>query len=353
MKTSAVKITKKEFNATLVAERTAQIACCNGKVNRLNDIVAVLNDTEKMQNVKDNAEWRTVTKTRANGVVFSNGSTLDYKANAEYYRVGNVIIVVNVSEMEDFDAAYNRVNVPYYNVMAYLIDVPEQETPTKTDNTMKANNTYNVVIVNEACNFTATKYNTTLTGFTTVEDADNAAWQALRDIQDEIGYNKTEKRYNETLGVWVLYNPNNGAWLLTAKIEKVTDNTTPATSDTMNTETKTMNEVATVEFSELSHAGQCTDIYLHNTAEIYERYTVEAVRYAAGLAAFGWDYVTETLMNGAKVNGVEVVNEAVKAAVKLVKKYDHMTPTAKDIHEVTRNYAAYIVESAKYEVENA
>lgn len=115
----------------------------------------------------------------------------------------------------------------------------------------------------------------------------------------------------------------------------------------------TMNETNTVEFSELSHAGQCTDIYLHNTAEIYERYTVEAVRYAAGLAAFGWGYVTETLMNGAKVKGVKVVDEAINAAVKLVRKYDHLTPTAKDIEPVMRNYAAYIVECAKYEVENA
>lgn len=104
---------------------------------------------------------------------------------------------------------------------------------------MKANNTYNVVIANEAYNFTPTKYNTILTGFASVEDANNAAYEALRDIQGEIGYNKTEKRYNETLGVWVLYNPNTGAWLITAKIEEVTetDNTTPETSDTMNTET--------------------------------------------------------------------------------------------------------------------
>lgn len=123
----------------------------------------------------------------------------------------------------------------------------------------------------------------------------------------------------------------------------IEEDTTPAT----------MNETNTVEFSDLSHAGQCLDIYLHNTAEIYKRYTVEAVRYAAGLAAFGWDYVTETLMNGAKVNGVKVVDEAINAAVKLVRKYDHLTPTAKDIEQVTRNYAAYIVECAKYEIENA
>ena len=35
------------------------------------------------------------------------------------------------------------------------------------------------------------------------------------------------------------------------------------------------------EFSELSHAAQCLDIYLHNTREIYERYTVPAIKEAA------------------------------------------------------------------------
>lgn len=235
MKTSAVKITKKEFNATLVAERTAQIACCNGKINRFNDIVAVLNDTEKMQNVKDNAEWRTVTKTRANGVTFSNGSTLDYKANAEYYRVGNVIIVVNVSEVEDFDAAYNRVNVPYYNVMAYLIDAPELETP-----------------------------------------------------------------------------------------------------DTMNAETKAMNEE-----NELSNAGYCLDVYIMNDQFIYENCTQKAIEAIAN--------------EGLTINSPEVVEHikrAVRQAASEVHLHDGLAVTPEDIKAVLPNYCAYIIECAKYEVEN-
>lgn len=110
----------------------------------------------------------------------------------------------------------------------------------------------------------------------------------------------------------------------------------PTTSDTMNTETKAMNEV-----NELSNAGYCLDVYLNNTAEIYERYTVPAIAECV------------KSMSAKSPAMLELVKKALQAAVRLVKKYDHMTPTAKDIHEVTRNYAAYIVESAKYEVENA
>ena len=214
---------------------------------------------------------------------------------------------------------------------------------------MKANNTYNVIIANEAYNFTSTKYNTILTGFTSSEAASNAAREALRDIAGEMG--KGEKvLYSEALNAWILSSSSRGiagsVWYLTAKVVEVetVETTTPETSDTMNTETNT------VEFSDLSHAGQCLDIYLHNTAEIYQRYTVEAVRFAAGLVAFGWDYVTDALMNGAKVKGVEVVNEAINAAVRLVKKYDHKTPTAKDLEQVMRNYVACIIDNAKYEV---
>lgn len=176
----------------------------------------------------------------------------------------------------------------------------------------------------------------------------------------------------------------------------------PTTVDTMNTETKTMNvkrsdwnETAkrlecagwfyigtptatgktiyrrgsseieiiieednnTVEFSELSHVAQCTDIYLHNTAEIYQRYTVEAVKLVVSAFtnqgpvklddATAWDNLTFW------ISWQPVTRKAVAAAVRLVKKYDHMTPTAKDIEQVTRNYVACIIDNAKYEVENA
>lgn len=129
----------------------------------------------------------------------------------------------------------------------------------------------------------------------------------------------------------------------------IEEDTTPAT----------MNETNTVEFSELSHAGQCLDIYLHNTAEIYERYTVPAIATAVEAKRYNersnariddetaWSNLTFW------ISWQPVVKKALQAAVKLVKKYDHLTPTAKNIEQVTRNYAAYIVECAKYEIENA
>ena len=121
---------------------------------------------------------------------------------------------------------------------------------------MKANNTYNVVIANEACNFTSTKYNTTLTGFTSSEAASNAAREALRDIAGEMG--KGEKVfYSETLNAWILASASRrftgSVWLIVAKIEEATetnnttpDNTTPTTVNTMNTETAPANVIVAI-----------------------------------------------------------------------------------------------------------
>lgn len=76
--------------------------------------------------------------------------------------------------------------------------------------------TYHIIIANEASNYTSTKYNNTLTGFTSEEAASNAAKEALRDAAGEI--NKGAKVfYSEALNAWVL--ANNGNWLLVAKIE--------------------------------------------------------------------------------------------------------------------------------------
>ena len=128
------------------------------------------------------------------------------------------------------------------------------------------------------------------------------------------------------------------------KVIAIYDNTTPETSDTMTTETNP------VEFSDLSHAGQCLDIYLHNTAEIYQRYTVPAIARVVKAYKAG-ECVSVNPEQLAK--DIQEITPAINAAVRLVKRYDHMTPTAKDIEQVTRNFAAYIVESAKYEAENA
>lgn len=119
------------------------------------------------------------------------------------------------------------------------------------------------------------------------------------------------------------------------------------TPSTMNA-----NEVQAPEFSELTHAGQCLDIYLHNTREIYERYTVPAIEQVTKNAPvhgcfMNWD--TYPLI----VKDWAAVKNAIQAAARLVKKCDNLTPTVQDIEQVTRNYAAYIVDCAKYELETA
>lgn len=76
--------------------------------------------------------------------------------------------------------------------------------------------TYRIIITNEASNYTSTKYNNTLNGFTSEEAASKAAKQALRDAAGELMKWDTIC-YIETLNAWVL--ANNGNWLLVAKIE--------------------------------------------------------------------------------------------------------------------------------------
>lgn len=104
------------------------------------------------------------------------------------------------------------------------------------------------------------------------------------------------------------------------------------------------------EFSELSHAAQCLDIYLHNTAEIYDRYTVPAIKRVTQAYKAG-EHVSDNAEQVAK--DIQEIAPAISAAARLVCKYDRLTPTAQDIEQVTRNYAAYIVDCAKYEIENA
>lgn len=142
---SAVQITKKAFNAALVGNATAQIYGRSSTYNRFNDIVAAVSDEKAMQQIKDNAEWRTVVKTRSNGVTFSNGSTLDYAPknhdnDVNYYRVGDVVIMVAAKKNDASDADIN----PFiYLIVAYLIDTPETTT-LENDTTMKEDTTTNV-----------------------------------------------------------------------------------------------------------------------------------------------------------------------------------------------------------------
>ena len=126
--------------------------------------------------------------------------------------------------------------------------------------------------------------------------------------------------------------------------------------------TMNANETTIPEFSELSHAGQCLDIYLHNTAEIYARYTVPAIKQIAGRARrcgarMNWNGVAKELTHSPGYNPPAslgyLVTNAVDKARRLVRQSDGLTPTAQDIEQVTRNYAACIVDCAKYEIENA
>lgn len=131
-------------------------------------------------------------------------------------------------------------------------------------------------------------------------------------------------------------------------------NNTPETPNPENTTPSTMNANETTEFSELTHAGQCLDIYLHNTAEIYDRYTVPAINAVVeAVRRNGWQLPKEEAIKNLTfwTSWQDGTKKALQAAARLVKKYDHLTPTAKDIEQVTRNYAAYIVDCAKYEIE--
>lgn len=97
-----------------------------------------------------------------------------------------------------------------------------------------------------------------------------------------------------------------------------------------------------IQPAELTHAGQCLEIYLDNTREIYERYTVPAIEFVAAFAD------PEGYMSQSDADALsEQIAEAIKAAARLVKKYDHLTPTAEDVEQVTRTYRAYIADCAK------
>lgn len=125
---------------------------------------------------------------------------------------------------------------------------------------------------------------------------------------------------------------------------------------------ETATETTAPEFSELSHAAQCLDIYLYNTAEIYDRYTVPAIKQVAERARrcgsrFNWVGVAKELTYKVGYNSPAsleyLVTNAVDKARRLVRQSDGLTPTAKDIEQVAHNYAAYIVDCAKYEIETA
>lgn len=121
-----------------------------------------------------------------------------------------------------------------------------------------------------------------------------------------------------------------------------------------NSTPSTMNANEVTEFSELTHAGQCLNIYLSNTREIYERYTVPAINAVVeAVKRNGWQLPKDEAIKNLTfwTSWQDGTKKALQAAARLVKRCDHLTPTPQDIEQVTRNYAAYIVDCAKYEIE--
>lgn len=146
---------------------------------------------------------------------------------------------------------------------------------------------------------------------------------------------------------------NRPEWIANSVRAALNTTTTPETPNPTDDTPSTMNANETTE---LTHAGQCLDIYLHNTAEIYERYTVPAINAVVeAVRRNGWQLPKEEAIKNLTfwTSWQDGTKKALQAAARLVKKHDHMTPTAKDIEQVTRNYAAYIVDCAKSEIENA
>lgn len=108
--------------------------------------------------------------------------------------------------------------------------------------------------------------------------------------------------------------------------------------------------------NELSHAAQCLEIYVRNEREIYERYTLEAV--AAVVEAKrkndtgGARLDNETAWDNLAfwISWQPVTKKAIQAAASLVRKYDHIIPTAADIEAATKIYAADIIDKARYRI---
>lgn len=96
--------------------------------------------------------------------------------------------------------------------------------------------------------------------------------------------------------------------------------------------------------NELTHAGQCLDIYLNNDCEIYEYYTLPAI------ARLKTTILANTSDEYMKNTAIIQATPAVLAAARLVRKYDHLKPTRDDLEQVKRNYCEYIEECTTYEI---
>lgn len=104
--------------------------------------------------------------------------------------------------------------------------------------------------------------------------------------------------------------------------------------------------------NDLTHAARCIDIYLNNTSEIYERYTLPLIKTAiynlTGIStsesAIKWTYDN--------ISKCGTLSAAIRSACNLVKKHDNLTPAQSDINAVIANYCAYIIETAQFKINN-
>lgn len=108
-----------------------------------------------------------------------------------------------------------------------------------------------------------------------------------------------------------------------------------------------------IDFSNLTHAGQCLDIYLRNTVEIYDRYTIPAIKtIVESVKRNGWQIPIEEALSNLIfwVSWQDGTKKALQTAAKIVKKYDGITLTDDDIKQVTTLYSTYIVNCAFDEI---
>lgn len=124
-----------------------------------------------------------------------------------------------------------------------------------------------------------------------------------------------------------------------AELSNLIQNGKPAKLETVTDDTPIETEK---EENELSNAANLLDIYVDNDGFIYENYTQKAI---------------DAIVNdGLNIESTEVKNHirnAVNCAAWQVKKYDGLTPTAKDIEHATRLFTDYILECAQYQIETA
>lgn len=106
------------------------------------------------------------------------------------------------------------------------------------------------------------------------------------------------------------------------------------------------------ESVELS-AAKCLTMYLDNTREIYNRYTVPAIDKVAAMMRSNATHPQQFDTTPTGVARLHEVRRALSVAAGLVRKCDHLTPTRADIEQAAHDYAAYIVECAQYENANA